>query len=112
LYKKNAFQVGFTINDSDQYPAFFFKYLFIKHDEIAERTVYAIKEETKWVFYEADEPLEIEEPSNYLKKRIKDRINNEIILSYLSKAGYDLKDKKFYTSNKKAVIFGNTSNGC
>jgi hypothetical protein len=106
LNNKNAFQVGFTVDNSREYPAYFFTFFFIDKGQIKERTVHAIKED-KWVFFSGDNPLKIEDTDNYLKKRIKDRINNEIIIGYLKKAGYDLTDENFFKSNRGAILFSN-----
>jgi hypothetical protein len=106
LNNKTAFQVGFTVADTKQYPAYFFKFFFVDKGQIKERTVHAIKED-KWVFFASDNPLEIEDTGNYLKKKIKDRINNEIIIGYLKKAGYDLTDHNFFKSNRNAILFSN-----
>jgi len=106
IYKKNAFQVGFTTSELIDYPAFFFYYFYLNKGKFTERTVHAIKED-KWVFYSDDNPLAIEDVANYTKRSIKDRINNNIIIEYLKKAGYDLTDIPFYTSNKKAILFTN-----
>lgn len=58
-----------------------------------ERIVMALKED-KWTFFQMGTPLPFEDVSLYEKKRIKDRINFDIIKQYLSKIGidYDLMD--------------------
>ncbi len=104
LYKKNAFKVGFTTDETIKYPAYFFKYFYIEKDKIIERAVHAIKED-KWVFCTSNSSLDIEDITNYLKRNIKDRLNNEIIIDYLFKAGYNMKDKNFYSSSKKILRF-------
>lgn len=106
LNNKSAFQVGFTVDETKEYPAYFFKFFFLEKGQIKERTVHAIKED-KWVFFAGGNPLTIEDTDNYLKKRIKDRINNETIISYLKKAGYDLTDDNFFKSNRNAILFSN-----
>jgi hypothetical protein len=106
LYNKSAFQVGFTIDNAMEYPAYFFNFFFTDKGQIKERTVHAIKED-KWVFFAKDNPLAIEDVDNYSKKKIKNRINNEIIIGYLKKAGYDLTDNNFFKSNRNAVLFSN-----
>ncbi len=106
LNNKSAFQVGFTVDNTTEYPAYFFKFFFVDKGQIKERTVHAIKE-GKWVFFAKDNPLVIEDTDNYSKKKIKDRINNEIIIDYLRKAGYDLTDNNFFMSNRNAILFSN-----
>lgn len=107
LFKKNAFQVGFTVDKTRKYPAYFFHYFFSKNGQNMDRTVHAIKED-KWVFFEGGTPLAIEDISNYTKRKITDRINNEIIIDYLQKAGYDLTNEVFFTSRKNAILFSNS----
>jgi hypothetical protein len=106
LYNKSAYQVGFTVDETKEYPAYFFNFFYINKGQIIQRTVHAIKQ-NKWVFYAGEAPLAIEDVKNYTKKKIKDRINNEIIIDYLKKAGYNLTDNKFYTANKNAILFTN-----
>jgi hypothetical protein len=72
--------------------------------QIKERTVHAIKED-RWVFFSSDNPLAIEDTDNYSKRKIKDRINNQIIIGYLKKAGYDLTDDNFFKSNRNTILF-------
>lgn len=106
LKNKNAFQVGFTVDEAKKHPAYFFSYFFFEHGQIKERTVHAIKE-NKWVFFSDGKPLNFEETDHYQQKRIKDRINNEIIIGYLKSAGYDLTDLNFFRSNRDAILFSN-----
>ncbi len=104
LYNKSAYQVGFTIDDTKEYPAYIFNFFYMDKGRIKNRTVQAIKED-KWTFYAGETSLAIEDLNNYKRKRIKDRINNEIIISYLQKAGYDLTNEMFYKSTKNAILF-------
>jgi len=56
-----------------------------------ERIIYALQED-RWVFYETGEPLSFENLDYYKRRIIKKRINNEIIIEYLSKCGINLYD--------------------
>lgn len=56
-----------------------------------DRSVLAYKD-PKWTFYEVGKPEDFEDLNFYKKKCIKDRLNSEIILSYLSKYGIDFQD--------------------
>ena len=106
LNNKSAFHLGFTADDSIEHPAYFFTFFYLDKGQINERTVHAIKED-KWVFCNSDKPMPIEDTGNYLKKRIKDRINNEINIGYLKKAGYDLRDSNFFKSKRNTILFSN-----
>ena len=106
LFNKNAFQAGFTVGNTKKYPAYFFHYFFSGNGENWQRTVQAIKED-KWIFFDGGTPLAIEDISNYRKRKITDRINNEIIIGYLKKAGYDLTNDAFFKPKKNAILFSN-----
>ncbi len=104
LFKRQVYQIGLTVNKSlEEYPAYFFvKFFYNDKGNFQERVIYLIKE-NKWTFYENSdkvEPLEIEATQNYTAKRKTDRINTDIILDYMSKAGFDLMDKKFFSTDK------------
>ncbi len=103
--KKNAYQVGFHLNDLYSYPGYFFYYFFYKNGDVKERVVQAIKEESGWDFCEVGRVLKIEDASNYSKRRITDRINNEIILDYMLNAKYNLKGEGFYKSANKIFLY-------
>jgi hypothetical protein len=103
LYKKNVFKAGFTTNATMPYPAYFFKYFYIDNNNLIERSVHAIKED-KWVFFANSVPLTIEDPTNYSKRKIVDRLNNNIILDYLQKAGYDLRSDTFFETTKSISL--------
>jgi len=103
LFYVNAYLPGFTIRKDHPEPAYFFRYFQRADKEVIERIVYLIKE-GKWTFYEQSTPLEVENTGNYLKRKKVERINNEIILSYLKKAGYDLLNESFYRTSKTAYL--------
>ena len=104
IYKKNIFQIGFTVNQkSKNSPAYFFtKFQYNDKNEFEQRVVHLIKE-NNWTFYENSDkvkPLVIENMEYYKSKQKTDRLSKEIIIEYLNKAGYDLKDKNFFKTNK------------
>jgi hypothetical protein len=105
LFRKEVYQIGLTINKkAEEFPAYFFaNFNYNEKNEFIERVVHLIKED-KWIFFENSYkvlPLSIETPEYYKAKRKTDRLNNEIILEYLRKSGYDLTDKNFFETNKK-----------
>jgi hypothetical protein len=103
LFNKNSYLLGFTVNNKEQDPAYSFRHFKSTENEVRERVVYLIKEDN-WKFYQHSTPLEIEETGNYIKRRKTDRLNNEIISSYMKKAGYDLATEDFYKSNKLTYL--------
>lgn len=60
----------------------------------AERDVLAYKD-PQWTFYDRGTPLPIEDVSLYKSRRIRDRLNNDVILLYLERLGikFELMDK-------------------
>ena len=56
-----------------------------------ERLVYANKED-RWIFYEEGKPLPFENEAYYKRRIIKERLNYDIIVEYLSKMGINLLD--------------------
>jgi len=105
IFKTEIYQIGITVDHKQQtYPAYFFyNFRYNKSGELEERAVQLIKEENKWTFYENSDkvdPLAVENTQNYFQKRKSDRLNTEIILDYMTKAGYDLKHADFFKTNK------------
>ena len=103
LFYKNAYLPGFTTMKDHPEPAYFFRYFQSVDKEVKERTVYLIKE-NKWSFYEQSTPLEVENTANYLNSRKLNRLNNNIIISYLNNAGYDLLDESFYKTRNTIYL--------
>lgn len=55
-----------------------------------ERVILAYKE-GRWVFYAVGDPLPFEDTELYKKRYVRDRLNNNIIYSYLLKNGIDFR---------------------
>lgn len=55
----------------------------------AQRVVYAMKD-PRWIFYETGKPLPFEDVSLYKKRKITDRMNKPIIISYCGRLGIDV----------------------
>lgn len=67
------------------------------------RYVRAMREDPSWEFYQRGALRSFEEPANYKKRRIADRLNRGILLTYLAKLGWDLASPKFWNSQLSAV---------
>ena len=65
-----------------------------------ERVVYLMKD-TKWIFYEKGERLAWEQSDMYAKRRIRDRLNEPMLLDYLLQVGLNARDSLFYHSEDK-----------
>lgn len=91
--------------NKDDNPAYIFNYYdFTKKIKI-ERTIYNIKEQYKWVFYQNGEVQPFEDMTNYDNKIKPKRFNNEIILDYLKKLNINIEDNQFWESKNGMGIF-------
>ena len=104
LFHKNVFQVGFNQDPADEQPAYFFDYFYYHKKKFCNRHIHAIKGE-KWIFFADGEIQPFEDKRNYGRKQVKDRLNNEVIINYLKKGGYDLSNTDFFESYKKGLYF-------
>ena len=69
-------------------PAYF---LHFANENMEERDILAYKD-PNWVFYEKGTPLPFEETELYNKRRIKQRLNCDIIINYLHKYGVEFEN--------------------
>jgi len=70
-----------------------------------ERIILSYKDFNKWVFYQNGEILPFEEENFYRKRRIKDRLPNELIIKYLQRCGWDINDTDFWQTKKQVINF-------
>ncbi len=78
--------INFSVaNKHCPYPKMAFKYTNADEEE---RIVMALKED-RWTFFQKGEPLPFENMEYYNNRRIKDRINFDIIKEYMLKLGID-----------------------
>jgi len=104
LFYKGAFFPSFTIDEINNKALYRFSRFKVSSNEVEERVVYLLKD-NRWVFFERGIPLEIENMDNYIKRNKIERLDNEIIIGYLKKAGYDLMKSAFYQTEKKGYLF-------
>ena len=71
------------------------------------RMVAAWTEDSEWRFHASGEPQPFEDLSNNKKRRIRDRLNREIIVEYAHRFGADISDDSFWTSRGDAFWFKN-----
>lgn len=71
-------------------------------DGASVRYVGALREEPSWSFESRGEPRSFEEPANYKKRKITERLNREILVGYLAKIGWQLADREFWNSSLPA----------
>ena len=68
------------------------------------RTVYAMKDDSKWIFYENGIIQWFEDESYYKRRFIKNRLNKDILLSYCAKLGFAITEAHFWES-EDAILF-------
>ena len=85
-------------------------YCFQSYQQGKERVVYLMKD-TKWIFYEKGERLPCEQSDMYTKRRIRDRLNEPMLLNYLLQVGLDARDSLFYHSKDNVLVFYYTWEG-
>jgi hypothetical protein len=69
-----------------------------------ERNVYTLKEANKWVFYENGAIQSFEEPSNYRKRQIKERLNKTILVKYCHNLNLNIEDDRFWESEGAGLL--------
>ena len=60
--------------------------------------------ERKWEFRSEGEPLAFEDLAIYRRKVLRERLTPEIIVGYLSRAGWEVAEDMFWMSEEKAVL--------
>jgi hypothetical protein len=88
--------------ESDGYPQNSFSLI---QSGVPIRTLMAGKDDRGWEFFEDGDPLPIEDPSHYQRRRIRDRLNRDIIVGYANKLGWPIDEDDFWTSQESAVYF-------
>ncbi|NUF50244.1 hypothetical protein [Gilliamella sp. ESL0250] len=66
------------------------------------RLVRAMKED-KWLFYEKGDLLWFEDKEQYNKKRIRDRVTYDLLLSYSKKNDIDFSSSNFFKTKKESL---------
>ncbi len=62
------------------------------------------EENGRWGFWHGGPVQPFENPEYYKRRRIRDRLNRDVIAEYLNKLGWDIRDQAFWTSKKPAVL--------
>ena len=66
-----------------------------------ERCIQLLKDD-KWEFFQKGHILPFENPEYYLRQSIKDRLSKEIIIEYLLRLGWDVKNPNLWKSDNPA----------
>jgi len=104
LYAKTFNKITTLVSLSDGDLAFPM-YKFSHYVGLKQRSIISYKDDKKWEFFQKGEILSFEDESYYTKYRIKDRLPNTLIIDYLEKAGWDVSDSNFWTTNKPVYKF-------
>lgn len=99
-FKREIIRVRFS-DDAREYPAYLFEYMGPSNHRI----VQGLKDSYRWDFFESGIIMPFENGANYKKRRIADRLNNDIINEYLKKNGIDINENDFWVSNEDAIEF-------
>lgn len=105
--KKNIFKVisvTFSGNEKSLHIASFQE---LKNN--CERVIQVYYDFDRWVFFERGDVLSYENENYYLKRNIKDRLTNGIILEYLMRSGIDLFDKNILVDSEFVEILNSNN---
>ena len=100
-FKKRAITLRLSNDEICMYPH---HELDIKTIDNKERVVYT-HVESKWEYCEIGPIQYFENPEYYKRKKIKDRVNNEILNEYMAKMGFKIWSDDFYKSSKDGIYF-------
>jgi hypothetical protein len=85
-----------------EWPAYKFK--LIRGTEIV-RVISALKDVSRWEFWQEGEPLPEEDATEYTKRRVKDQLSREYLVSLAERLGFPVQDDEFWRSDSEAVYF-------
>ena len=66
------------------------------------RYVGALKEDPSWEFNQRGEPREFEDVATYSKRRIRDRLNRDLLVELVRRAGWSIDHSGFWESERPA----------
>lgn len=89
-------------SDKQEWPRYLFETL---EGGKMRRHVSVIKDVDRWKFWQVGEPLPEEDVAIYRKRRIRDRLDREYLVSLAERLGFSIGDDCFWQSNSKAVYF-------
>ncbi len=89
-------------SERDEWPGYVFERL-AKRKEV--RHVSLIKDVDRWKFWQEGEPLPEEVTAVYRKRRVRDRLTREYLVSLAERLGFPVGDDRFWESEAKAMYF-------
>ncbi|TDT46459.1 hypothetical protein CLV90_0509 [Maribacter spongiicola] len=103
-YDRLVIDLTFSNKNLAVYPAYLFQYY---GGSDIERIIYSMNDGGPWKFYETGQVQDFENLEHYSKRIKNKRMNNDIILEYLSKIGISI-DNSFFHSEMDAIYFERT----
>lgn len=88
--------------DEHDWPMYLFE---IWEGGVQRRHVSVIKDVDRWKFWQTGEPLPEEDVAVYKKRRIRDRLTRQYLVSLAERLGFPVGDDRFWQSDSKAVYF-------
>ncbi|CAK7026752.1 MAG: hypothetical protein DELT_02604 [Desulfovibrio sp.] len=83
-------------------------FIFNNGVRVEERVVQTLIDNGKWVFYENGPLQKFESPENYRRRKIKDRLDYNILCEYCKKLGVNIVDDNFLYPRTESIIFERT----
>ena len=80
--------------------------LYVLADGRCIRYVGVLLDDARWTFSSRGAPLWFEEPQQYQRRRIRDRVDRDLLLRYARKLGWDLTDPRLLTTDREAIFAG------
>jgi hypothetical protein len=104
LAKKSTSLVVQIISTQDgvEYPKHSFQ---VWRDGVRNRVVHVLRDSDKWTFFQEGPIDSFETPAHYDRRRIRDRLNREIIVEYVRALGWDIADGDFWRSKECVTYF-------
>lgn len=99
-YNHELYRLRISAPDSEWYVC---SMTYYKHGKEL-RTIQALKDDSRWEFYQRGEVLEFEKIEYYQKRRIKDRFNRAILYEYLNESGWALHNSKMWEPKNSGFV--------
>ncbi|MCA9063222.1 MAG: hypothetical protein KDA96_09185 [Planctomycetaceae bacterium] len=108
----DATHVLITNEPLPEYPGFRFQHIPAGSRPSGWRELSVILDEPKrWYFGDSGPRLPFENPQYYRRRRIRDRINKDVIMEYMNALGWDISDQQFWRSHSPAWLIWDDSLG-
>lgn len=100
LYETKYLRIQLSDNNN-LFPKYFFEYT----DSNNKRVIQVLKDDPKWQFFSKGNVIKFEDELYYQKRKIRERLNNDIIHEYLLKNNINITEDNFWKSKQNAAEF-------